>query len=63
MTEYLHDIQVVQKYAYLNRRIIIEEVSKIMKWKIEEVIDCIHNYVDFRTEQPILRKGAISAKD
>ena len=35
MREYLHDIQVVQKYAYLNRRIIIEEVSKIMKWKIE----------------------------
>ena len=63
MREYLHDIQVVQKYAYLNRRIIIEEVSKIMKWKIEEVIDCIHNYVDFRTEQPILRKGAISAKE
>ena len=63
MTDYLHDIQVVQKYAYLNRMIIIEEVSKIMKWKIEEVIDCIHNYVDFRTEQPILRKGAISAKE
>lgn len=63
MREYLHDIQVVQKYAYLNRRIIIEEVSKIMKWKIEGVVDCIHNYVDFRTELPILRKGAISAKE
>ena len=62
MTEYLHDIQVVQKYAYLNRRIIIEEVSKIMKWKIGEVVDCVHNYVDFRMELPILRKGAISAQ-
>lgn len=62
MTEYLHDLQVVQKYACLNRRIMIEEVSKIMKWKIEEVVDCVHNYVDFRTELPILRKGAISAR-
>ena len=62
MTEYLHDLQVVQKYACLNRRIMIEEVSKIMKWKIEAVVDCVHNYVDFRTETPILRKGAISAQ-
>ena len=63
MKEYLHDIQVVQKYACLNRRTIIEEVSKIMKWKIEGVVECIHNYVDFRTKLPILRKGAISAKE
>ena len=63
MKDYLHDIQVVQKYACLNRRVIIEEVGKIMKWKIEGVIDCIHNYVDFRTKLPILRKGAISAKE
>lgn len=62
MAEYLHDLQVVQKYACLNRRIMIEEVSKIMKWKIEEIFDCVHNYVDFRTELPILRKGAISAQ-
>ena len=63
MKDYLHDIQIVQKYACLNRRVIIEEVGKIMKWKIEGVIDCIHNYVDFRTKLPILRKGAISAKE
>ena len=62
MTEYLHDLRVAQKYACLNRRIMIEEVSKIMKWKIEAVFDCVHNYVDFRTETPILRKGAISAQ-
>lgn len=62
MADYLHDFQVVQKYACLNRRIMIEEVSKIMRWKIEEVVDCVHNYVDFRTEPSILRKGAISAQ-
>lgn len=62
MADYLHDLQVVQKYACLNRRIMIEEVSKIMRWKIEEVVDCVHNYVDFRTEPSILRKGAISAQ-
>ena len=33
-----------------------------MKWKVHETTSCIHNYVDFNGETPILRKGAISAK-
>ncbi len=33
-----------------------------MKWKVEEEISCIHNYIDLGGDIPIMRKGAISAK-
>ena len=40
----------------------LDELVKGMKFKIEEEYSVIHNYVDFSGEEPILRKGAISAK-
>ncbi len=60
--DYLHDIEIVQRYAALNRRIIIREICKAMKWKVEEEITCIHNYIDMDADTPVMRKGAISAK-
>ena len=66
---YLHDLLIVQEYASLNREIMIHELSKHMKWKLFAQCDCIHNYVDASTETlelfgaPMLRKGAISAKN
>ncbi len=63
MADYLHDLAIVQEYAELNRSVIASEIMKGMKWKEKEVITCIHNYVDFSGEVPILRKGAISAKE
>ena len=60
--QYLHDLAIVQDFATLNRNIIITEICKGMKWKVQENTSCIHNYVDFSDETPILRKGAISAK-
>lgn len=68
MEDYLHDIQVVQKFASLNREIILDELVKGMKWKILDSYECIHNYVDTSPETlstfgvAMLRKGAISAK-
>ena len=68
MEHYLHDLQVVQEYASLNREIILDELVKGMKWKVTDSYSCIHNYVDELEETlnafgaPILRKGAISAK-
>lgn len=68
LEDYLHDIQIVQEYAALNRDIILDELTKGMKWKIIDSYSCIHNYVDVSREaldtfhSPILRKGAISAK-
>ena len=60
---YLKDLQVVQEYAELNRKIILDELSKGMKWKILEVHSSIHNYVDASGEKKILRKGAVSAAE
>ncbi len=64
---YLHDLLIVQEFATLNRTIMIDELVKGMKWKIEESYSCIHNYVDNSSAtidilgSPVLRKGAISA--
>lgn len=68
MEDYLHDLQVVQQFASLNREIILDELVKGMKWKILDSYECIHNYVDASPEtldtfgSSMLRKGAISAK-
>lgn len=64
---YLHDAAILQKYAELNRQIMIAEILKGMKWKADETYSCPHNYIaaDPQTLEifgaPILRKGAISA--
>ena len=66
MEDYLHDIQIIQEFARLNREAIIDSIINGMKWKAEESFTCIHNYVDFSEigpGKPILRKGAISAKE
>ncbi len=68
LEKYLHDIQIVQDFAALNREIILDELVKGMKWKVTDRYDCIHNYIDTSNETittfhaPMLRKGAISAK-
>ena len=68
MDDYLHDLQIVQQFASLNRAIILDELVKGMKWKVLDSYECIHNYVDASEDtiqllgSPILRKGAISAK-
>ena len=63
---YLHDIQIIQEFARINREAIIASIVDGMKWKIEDSFTCIHNYVDFSGDadgtDPVLRKGAISAK-
>jgi len=60
MQDYLHDMSIVQSYADLNRKAIIKELEKRVKFKIEEQFSTIHNYIDLNSM--ILRKGAISAK-
>lgn len=63
MEDYLHDLEIMQEFARINREAMIDVITKGMKWKVEESFTCIHNYVDFSTpDHPILRKGAISAK-
>ena len=62
--DYLHDLKIMQDFARLNREAMIESIVKGMKWKVEDSFTCIHNYIDFSdTSMPILRKGAISARE
>lgn len=61
LDSYLHDIAIVQEYAKWNREAMLDEIVKSMKWHILESYSCIHNYVDFSLNVPILRKGAIRA--
>jgi len=60
--EYLHDMQIAQEYAQLNRtvmcQIIVENFFNLKLSKCE-YISSIHNYFNFKDK--IIRKGAISA--
>jgi RNA-splicing ligase RtcB len=58
--DYLHDMAIIQNYADLNRKAIVRELEKRVKFKIAEQFTTTHNYIDLDTM--ILRKGAISAQ-
>jgi len=57
--DYLHDMAIIQYYADINRKAIVKELEKRVKFKIAEQFTTIHNYIDL--DSMILRKGAISA--
>lgn len=57
---YLHDMQLVQEFAALNRRAMMYEIIKGMKLHVEEQFTTVHNYIDL--DHMILRKGAVSAR-
>ena len=58
--QYIHDMRIVQEFAMLNRKAMMDEIVKGMGLHIDEQFTTIHNYID--TEAMILRKGAVSAK-
>ena len=58
--QYIHDMKIVQEFAMLNRKAMMDEIIKGMGLHIEEQFTTIHNYID--TNSMILRKGAVSAK-
>jgi RNA-splicing ligase RtcB len=60
MEDYLHDMKLIQRFALLNRKAMMDEIIRGLKLKVVEEFTTIHNYID--TEQMILRKGAVSAK-
>ena len=60
--DYLHDQRIVSDFARRNRLAMLDEIAKGMRWKVGEVVNCSHNYVDLTGPEPMLRKGAISAK-
>lgn len=60
---YLHDLELAQQFALANRRSIARSILKAMKWKDVDSFDTMHNYIDLSGDVPIIRKGAVSAKD
>ena len=59
--DYIHDMEIVQKHAELNRKYIVDTIIKKMDWHVCEEFQTIHNYID--TQNMILRKGSVSAQD
>jgi RNA-splicing ligase RtcB len=60
MADYLHDMEIMQRYADLNRKAIIRELEKRVKLKYTDQFTTTHNYID--TKKMILRKGAVSSE-
>ncbi len=59
--QYIHDMQIVQKFAVINRMAMMDEIINGMNLHSLEQFATIHNYID--TENMILRKGAVSAQN
>ncbi len=60
--DYINDMRIMQHFAMLNRKAMVNTISIGLHLKEEEIVDqftTIHNYID--TENMILRKGAVSA--
>lgn len=57
--DYLHDMQICQEYASLNRKTIAVEILNNYGVIAERKFETIHNYINF--EDNIVRKGAIKA--
>ena len=60
MKDYIHDVDVCQKFAEKNREKMAEIILSKLGLKPLETFQTIHNYVD--VAEKILRKGAVSAK-
>ena len=59
--DYIHDMKIMQLYAYTNRAQIAKTILKKMKLHVAHEFTTMHNYID--TENMILRKGAVNADD
>ena len=60
MEDYLHDIDICQKFAKRNREKMAEILLEETGTRGGEAFHTIHNYID--VEEKILRKGSVSAK-
>ncbi|MBR6632507.1 MAG: RtcB family protein [Alistipes sp.] len=59
--QYLHDMQIAQQFAELNRQAMMDIIVKNMGFHVVEQFTTVHNYIDL--DNMILRKGAVSAQN
>lgn len=57
---YIHDMSIIQHFAALNRKAMVDEIVNGMGLHIDEQFTTIHNYIDI--DNMILRKGSVSAR-
>ena len=60
MEDYLHDVDICQRFALRNRERMAEIILSKCGWTAIWSFQTIHNYID--VSEMILRKGAVSAK-
>ncbi len=60
LEDYLHDMKIIQRYATLNRKAMVDAILQGLGLTCVDSFTTIHNYID--TENMILRKGAVSAQ-
>lgn len=60
MEDYLHDVDICQKFAERNRIKMAEIIMEKCGFSALETFQTIHNYIDIK--EMILRKGSVSAK-
>lgn len=61
MEQYLHDMQIAQTFATLNRQAMTDVIMDGMGLHEDDQFTTIHNYIDL--DHMILRKGSVSAQD
>jgi tRNA-splicing ligase RtcB len=59
--DYMHDMEIAQTYAEMNRIAMMMEIVREMGWEGKMSFTTIHNYIDM--DNMIMRKGAISAAE
>ncbi|EGO62677.1 RtcB family protein [Acetonema longum] len=59
--DYMHDMKIMQRFAVLNRKAMVDTILVGMRLSAAEEFTTIHNYID--TDAMVLRKGSVSAKD
>lgn len=57
---YLHDMEICQRFATINRHVIASILTTEMGWRSFGEFETVHNYIEFGSN--MVRKGAISAK-
>ncbi len=58
--DYIHDMKIVQEFAMMNRKAMMDDIIRSMKLKVSDEFTTVHNYID--TENMIVRKGSVSAQ-
>ncbi|MBQ9967629.1 MAG: RtcB family protein [Oscillospiraceae bacterium] len=58
--DYIHDMKIIQHFAALNRKAMVDVIVSGLGLTVQEQFTTVHNYID--TDEMILRKGAVSAR-